>query len=336
MAVDIDIKPITVEELTEGKINGNGVFDSLMRSINAHLLHEHSKDRIDGNSYGEVYLGSIQAAISQSIQFLLSKDKSTLDAALIESQTRKIDAEIELIGVQKQIAEIDKIRTEAEVRKIEQDILLSQSQQKNLETENQKIIAEIELVKANVEIAKLQEKVIESELLKNEKEIEKLDAEVDLTIANARIAEKQLIVMDSTILKAEKEVQLIDAELDRQSLVKEKLVAEIALIGRQNEKIVQENENLDAMYERIKAEKGLIQQKTVTEKAQTNSGASGVIGAQISLYAAQRQGFVDDAKVKKVKAANDVFAIAKSNDPDAVSDPTNMNSTLEAALSSLL
>lgn len=301
MALDIDITPITIEELTEGKIDGNGVFDSLMRSINAHLLNEYTKDRIDGNSYGEVYLGSIQAAISQSIQFLLSKDKSSLDAALIEAQTRKIDSEIELIGVQRQIAEIEKDRTEAQIRKINQDIAFSQAQQKNIEAENQKIIAEVELAQAQ-----------------------------------AKIAEKQLIVMDSTVLKAEKEVELMDAELARQPTLLAKLIAETELIGQQGEKVEQEVANLLATLERINAEVALLKQKTITEEAQTTSGASGVIGAQVSLYNAQRQGFSDDAKVKKVKAANDVYAIAKSNDPNAVSDPTNMNSTLEAALNQLL
>lgn len=301
MALDIDITPITIEELTEGKIDGDGVFDSLMRSINAHLLNEYTKDRIDGNSYGEVYLGSIQAAISQSIQFLLSKDKSSLDAALIEAQTRKIDAEIELIDVQKQIAEIERTRAEAEVRKIEQDIIFSQAQQKNLEAENQKIIAEVSLVKAQ-----------------------------------ADIAEKELIVMDSTIQQAEKQVELIDAELARQPTLLAKLVAETDLIKEQITKVTQETANISAMRARIIAEGSLVNQKVKTELAQTQAGASGVIGAQVALYNAQKKGFSDDAKVKKVKAANDVFAIAKSNDPNAVSDPTNMRSTLEAALSQLL
>lgn len=301
MALEIDITPITIEELTEGKIDGNGVFDSLMRSINAHLLNEYTKDRIDGNSYGEVYLGSIQAAISQSIQFLLSKDKSSLDAALIEAQTRKIDAEIGLIAIQKQIAEIEKDKTEAEIRKINQDIAFSQAQQKNIEAENQKIIAE-----------------------------------VDLALANAKIAEKQLIVMDSTIARAEKEVELIDAELARQPTLLAKLIAETDLIGQQSEKVEQEVKNLVATLRRINAETDLIAQKEITERAQTTTGATGVIGAQVSLYNAQRQGFVDDAKVKKLKAANDVYAIAKSNDPNGVSDPTNMLSTLETTLSRLL
>lgn len=336
MALELDIKPIELTDLTESKIDGNGVFDALMRTVNAHLLDQYDHDRISDSSYGEVYLGSMQAAISQSIQFLLSKDKASLDAALIEAQTKKIDSEIALVNVQKELAEIEKRKSEAEIAKINQDILFSQAQQKNLETENQKILSEIKLVDAQVKIAELQEKVIESDLLKAEKEIEKLDAEVTLTIARAAIAEKELIVMDSTILKAQKEVELMDAELARQPIILKKLTAETELVESQVDKIVQEILNLRATEERINAEKRLLEFKQNTEKAQTQDGASGVIGAQISLYAAQRQGFKDDAKVKKTKAANDVYAIAKSNDPTAVADPVNYKSTLEAALSALL
>lgn len=221
---DLDLKQFTIEDLTEGKINGTGVFDTLMQSINAQLLEQFNRGRIESGNYAEVYLGSLQSAISQSIQFLLTKDKAALDGLLVEAQIKQTDANTELVTAQAELAILEKDKVNAEIEVLQQQLL-------NLQQE-----------KLNLEAAKL-----------------KTDAEIDL-----------------------------------------------------------------------------LKQKKVTELAQTEDGASGVVGAQIALYGAQKQGFVDDAKVKRVKAANDVFAIAKSNDPTAVNDPVNMISTLESTLTQLL
>lgn len=224
MADLIEVIPITVEQLTESKVDGSGVFDTLMRSVNVHLLREFNSGRISNSDYAEVYLGGMQSVINQSIQFLLSKDKATLEASLVEAQVKQVDANTELVNAQKDLALLQQDKVNAEVAVLQQQLL-------NLQQE-----------KLNLEAAKL-----------------KTEAEIDL-----------------------------------------------------------------------------LNQKKVTELAQTQDGATGVVGAQVALYGAQKQGFVDDAKVKRVKAANDVFAIAKSNDPTAVADPTNMLSTLETTLTQLL
>lgn len=295
------ITPINIADLTEGIINGSGTFDKVMQSINAQLLEQYSSGRIDSGQYAEVYLGSVQSAISQSIQFLLGKDQAYLQAQLIEAQIAKTNVEAELVTVQKELAILGKDKVTAEIAQINQETEYNKSLQLNIEAE-----------------------------------LPKINAEAALARANADVAAKQVIVMDSTIAKSQKEVELLTAELSRQTLVKNKLTAENLVLDRQATKLNQENANLIAAKSKIESEVALLNQKKVTEVAQTQGGASGVVGAQIDLYAAQRQGFIDDAKVKRVKASNDVYAIGKSNDPDAVQDPTNMISTLESALTQLL
>lgn len=223
MADLIEVTPITVEQLTESKVDGSGVFDTLMRSVNVHLLREFNSGRISNSDYAEVYLGGMQSVINQSIQFLLSKDKATLEASLVEAQVKQVDANTELVNAQKDLALLQQDKVNAEVAVLQQQLL-------NLQQE-----------KLNLEAVKL-----------------KTEAEIDL-----------------------------------------------------------------------------LNQKKVTEQAQTVDGASGVIGKQMSLYEAQREGFTNDAKAKFVKAANDVYAIAKSNDPDAISYPENIISKLENLLSAL-
>ena len=51
-----------------------GIFDKLMESINKNIETQYLNNRITGSDYATVYLGSIQAALTQSIQFSLQED----------------------------------------------------------------------------------------------------------------------------------------------------------------------------------------------------------------------------------------------------------------------
>ena len=92
--------PLTVNDLTLATLDGTGVFDVLMRANKAHLEAEFKKDRIKGPEYATVYLGSLESVMQTALQFLLNKDKSDLEAQLIQAQIEKVGAEIELVRQQ--------------------------------------------------------------------------------------------------------------------------------------------------------------------------------------------------------------------------------------------
>lgn len=75
-----------VSDLTDGNINGNGVFDVLMRSMAAHLQKELDAGRINGTDFSDVYTALASNTMTQSIQFLLSKDSSAAQADLVREQ----------------------------------------------------------------------------------------------------------------------------------------------------------------------------------------------------------------------------------------------------------
>ena len=50
--------PIALADLTTSLVDGEGVFDVLMRANKAHLEQEFIKGRIKGPEYAQVYLGS--------------------------------------------------------------------------------------------------------------------------------------------------------------------------------------------------------------------------------------------------------------------------------------
>jgi hypothetical protein len=73
MATDITIEQLTDGTLTDNEWVGTGVFDKLIDAVNQNIEGQYNKGRIKGTDYANVYLGSMQSVISQSIEFLLNK-----------------------------------------------------------------------------------------------------------------------------------------------------------------------------------------------------------------------------------------------------------------------
>ena len=73
---DIELDTITNAAKT-------GVFDKLMDSVNDNINSQYTNGRITTSDYANVYLGSLQAVLQQSIQFVLQEQVS-------EAQIRSI------------------------------------------------------------------------------------------------------------------------------------------------------------------------------------------------------------------------------------------------------
>lgn len=136
------VTPITVAALTTATLDGAGVFDTLMRANKEHLEAEFKAGRIKGADYANVYLGSLQSVLAASVQFLLERDKSTLQAektkaeiALLDQQLLNAVTENTVLVAQecKLRAEYDatleqKLRTAAETSLLNQKILTERAQ----------------------------------------------------------------------------------------------------------------------------------------------------------------------------------------------------------------
>lgn len=311
MAYEIDIS-----KLIEGAQPNDAAFSSIMGEVTRHLDDQLTKGRIQPDSYAQVYLGSLSAVMEYSIQFLLNKDQAALQAELIEAQKLQIEAEIERINA-------DKLRIEAEVAKATEELALIQAQVAKIEADTaltnvQKSIADVQLLIAN------------KDLIRADKELLKIDAEIGLM-------EKQETL---TANQAQKVLQEIDAIAQQtilttnqaaQVLVEtNKITAEIQAIDTQREVAQQQKSNMvkeglliDKQILKTDAEVGLLEQKRITEQAQTSDSVNGTpvtgyIGKQKSLYDAQIQGFVDDAKAKRAKIGADIYAVMRSTNDQQV------------------
>lgn len=241
---------LTVSDLTEVTPTGKGVFDVLMQATKAHLEQEFSKNRIKGTEYSQVYLGSLQAVLNSSLEFLLQRDKTNLEKQLMEQQILVAKA-----AVDKAVAEVELMREQVNIAKVNLDIA-------RLSLE--KIPAEIAHLQAQTRLIDQQQlnAVVEHEVLENQ--VCKLKAEYDLILANT---------------------------------------------------------------EKAGAERDVLNQKVVTERAQVSAvgvDPDSVIGKQKALYQAQTNGFARDAEQKAAKLMADTWNVRRTTDEGTVADGTNM------------
>lgn len=73
---------------TDGAYNvtGDGVFDDLMETVNAHLDAQFKLGRITGTDYATVYLGALQATVQQAVTYLLGQEKTNAEVALMNQK----------------------------------------------------------------------------------------------------------------------------------------------------------------------------------------------------------------------------------------------------------
>jgi hypothetical protein len=182
---------IAVADLTQATLEGSGVFDVLMRANKAHLEAEFNKNRIKGAEYATVYLGSLTQVMQTALAFLLAKEKTDLEAQLLQkqillAQTQIDKATAEKLQVEAQTLLINQQRTNliAEAANIPKQGLLIDAnkaqvtqQTENLVSQKAQIIAQTELT-AQQKINAITENTV---LIAQEC---KLRAEFDLIMAN--------------------------------------------------------------------------------------------------------------------------------------------------------
>jgi len=73
---------ITFEDFSNGDVDrsgelpewvGTGVFDELMKAVNGNIAVQFEAGRLTGPDYANVYLGSLQSAMSESMKYVLNK-----------------------------------------------------------------------------------------------------------------------------------------------------------------------------------------------------------------------------------------------------------------------
>lgn len=135
--------PIVVADLTEASLEGQGVFDVLMKASRNHLEQEFKLTRLKGAEYAEVYLGVMSQVLQTSTQFLLQKDQAALQADLVRAQ-------IALTEAQTANEALKGINLGLEGDILRQKLLNAEVENRLLEAQICKLKAEYDLIKEQV------------------------------------------------------------------------------------------------------------------------------------------------------------------------------------------
>lgn len=305
------ITPITVANLTTKVIGGDGVFDVLMAANKAHLEQEFTKGRIAGPEYAQVYLGSLESVMQTALQFLLQKDKMSLEAELAQQQILLTQAEI-----RKTDAII--LQTEGQTRLLEQQILNTQVEKQILEANLLKLPVELAILQANLLKIPVEKQLLEAQLPKISAEVGLINKQVELAsqqklnlIAEGLNLPKQGVLLDKQVLDIVQKTLNATIEYKVMEATECKLKAEFDLLVLTKLKVNQET--------------ALVEWKVTTEKAQTVNIAdvNSVVGVQKSLFTAQTAGFARDAEQKATKIMVDTWNTRRMTDDATVNNSEN-------------
>ena len=83
-----DAPEVSLENLTQVALDGEGVFDKLMAAVDLHIQREFKGNRITGDQYAKVYTEAMSGVLGSSVQFLLSKDQAHWSAITAQMQAR--------------------------------------------------------------------------------------------------------------------------------------------------------------------------------------------------------------------------------------------------------
>ena len=123
----------------------DGVFDQLMIAAKSHIQEEYKQGRISAETYGEVYLGMMQAVLQNATQYLLGLLLLDEKRRNLDLENQKSEYELEEILP----ATLDKIRKEIE--KMDAEISLMGKQEEKIDKEIEFLAAKILTELANTD-----------------------------------------------------------------------------------------------------------------------------------------------------------------------------------------
>jgi len=190
---------ITQANLTQGSaltvtnnvVTGTGVFDDLMEAVTTHLEAQYQLGRITGGDFATVYLGAMQAAISQSVSFTLGQESTNAAVILQTKQGLKVDKDALLVVAQELLTDAQKLKVDADELLVDKQVVKLAADIVLLGKQGAKVDADKLLVDAN-------------ELL-IDKQVVKLTADIALGV-------KQGALVDAQELKVDADKLLVDAQ----------------------------------------------------------------------------------------------------------------------------
>jgi hypothetical protein len=308
MAITINTEDFKAVVDNDPNPNTSGFFVELMTSINAYVKGEYDSGRITGAEYANVYLGAMQSALTQAVQYAAQKATNDAQAALLTAQKAQVEAETTKVTAETSNVTKQGIILDKQALGLDKDIVLKDAQISQINTE---------IDKSKAETAILAEKLIgetytvnslmpaqlaesEAKTASLQAEASKVEAEKLLMSAKAVSEVSNKALIDAQVSKVAQENQLVAQQVTTEQTKRElldaqrndtvanlavktaevnKTTAEIALM---NAKVATETVQPDA----VKATTELTRAKAATEVSNRDS-----LAAQSKLYKTQAAAF---------------------------------------------
>ena len=110
--------------ITDGTIEGDGVFDVWMRAIRLHLLREYKEQRITGDEYAKAYIAILNNLLNAAVNFVVQ------DAQLNMAE-QKLKYELQLLDAQVKLADKDLALKEKQLALAEAQLKAAEAQYKD-------------------------------------------------------------------------------------------------------------------------------------------------------------------------------------------------------------
>jgi hypothetical protein len=268
---NLSLNDINVDAVTN--TSSTGVFDKLMASVNSNIELQYNEGRITSNDYASVYLGSLQAVLQQSMQFVLQEQLTEVQvaSAITDNTLKAKQLEIADIDKQSKQFEFDNLLPE-QLIKIQEEIDILQNQDLDLVAKTTIAIAE------SAKSVLLKQEQIESESLNNG---------VDGVIANqildikkgVDVKERQAIETEAT---GTKQRILMDEEAETSDLQQIILATEEEIKTAQHLEMVDStlraNTQLDdSLITSVEQRKGLYTDRLLKDKQSAKLGLDNVM-----------------------------------------------------------
>lgn len=350
-----DVPTVTLSELTDGHLDGDGVFDTLMASVDIHIQREFKGNRLTGDQYANVYLNSLTAVLGESVRFLLQKDKARWEAltaqmngriaeikateALILLEKTKVETQKAIFEMQNSGAEYAETKMKLAVLDVDYCYTKAQSETEAFKR-NWLLPAELaikqfqreELMVADLAIANVKhERVLPAQAAKDEfdtREIQPIERDTqqynldEVLRQQVEIAQFSIDYLLPINLAVEQHKQIFQVP------------AQTNLLNEQKEAIRAQtldvrSDSLTPVTGVLGKQRDLLAEQSESERAKTldtRSDAAAVVGSigkQKDLYTQQIDSFVKDAQHKTAKMWLDAWITQKTLD-ESLTAPTQL------------
>ena len=363
-----DVVGVTLEELTEVDLKGEGVYDKLMCAVDLHIQREFKGNRLTGDQYAKVYTEVMIAVLGQSTSFLLQKDQARW--AAVKAQ---MDARIAEIQATQALVELEKAKAETakmvfDMQNSGAEYALTKMKIANADAEHCMITATTSTeeykrnysLPAELAIQQYQRmEVLPSTVAINKVQHERiLPAEAaikEFTNREIQTVERDIQVYNRDVvlpLKKDQEQYNLDNLYPvnlgiEQHKLNFQMPAQTNLLNEQKES--QRAQTLDNRSDALTPitgllgrQRSLIEEQYESERAKTLDTRSddstivvGSVGKQKDLYSEQITSFIKDAKHKTAKMYLDGWITQKTLDEGLLAPTELQNTTVDTVLSSI-